>query len=86
MADARPFTTQLQAGLGMINETMGLLQLWEPGETPAQLAEKAIARGALARTTARRGKPERLESTTLSPGSGVASGFARVGVDHRRQA
>ena len=56
MADARPFTTQLQAGLGMINETMGLLRLWEPGETPARLAEKAIASGALARTTARRAR------------------------------
>ena len=40
----------------MINETMGLLRLWEPGETPARLAEKAIACGALARTTARRAR------------------------------
>lgn len=56
MADARQYTTQLQAGLGMINETIGLLRLWEPGETPARLADKAIADGALARTTARRAR------------------------------
>lgn len=56
MADAKQFTTQLQAGLGMINETMGLLRLWEPGETPARLVDKAIVDGALARTTARRAR------------------------------
>jgi hypothetical protein len=56
MPDVRPFTTQLQAGLGMIQETVGLLRLWQPGETPARLADKAIAEGALARTTARRAR------------------------------
>ena len=28
-----PYTTQLQAGLGMIPETLTLLELWEPAQT-----------------------------------------------------
>ena len=54
MVDGKPFTTQLQAGLGMINETLALLRLWEPGDTAARLSEKAIASGTFARATARR--------------------------------
>src|SRR5262245_57022043 len=54
MAGGKPFTTQLQAGLGMINETLTLLRLWERGDTAARLSDKAIARGTFARTTARR--------------------------------
>ena len=48
------YTTQLQAGLGMIPETLDLLNLWEPGIIPARLAEKAIEEGTFSRSTARR--------------------------------
>lgn len=48
------YTTQLGAGLGMIQETLLLLRLWEPGITPSQLAEQAVQTGLFSRTTARR--------------------------------
>jgi hypothetical protein len=48
------YTTQLGAGLGMIQETLNLLHLWEPGIKPAQLSEQAIKTGTFARATARR--------------------------------
>ena len=51
-----PYTTQLQAGLGMIPETLDLLRLWQPGMIPARLAEKAIQDGLFSRTTARRAR------------------------------
>src|SRR5207249_3038721 len=51
---ARPYTTQLGAGLGMVHETLSLLRLWEPGDTPAKLSEKAVAHGIFSRATARR--------------------------------
>lgn len=50
----RLYTTQLQAGLGMVNETITLLRLWTPGDTTASLAEKAISQGTFSRSTARR--------------------------------
>ena len=50
----RKYTTQLQAGLGMVNETVDLLRLWEPGMNARDLSRKAVAEGAFARTTARR--------------------------------
>ena len=31
------YTTQLQAGLGLVNETKALLELWSPGTSPSQL-------------------------------------------------
>lgn len=51
-----PYTTQLQAGLGMIPETLDLLRLWEPGMIPARLAERVIENGLFSRTTARRAR------------------------------
>jgi hypothetical protein len=56
IASGAPYTTQLQAGLGMIPETMDLLRLWEPGMIPARLAEKVIQDGLFSRTTARRAR------------------------------
>lgn len=50
----RPYTTQLQAGLGMVRETMSLLRLWKPGDTTVTLAEQAISQGVFSRSTARR--------------------------------
>lgn len=56
IASEAPYTTQLQAGLGMIPETMDLLRLWEPGMIPARLAERVIQDGLFSRTTARRAR------------------------------
>jgi hypothetical protein len=54
MPDAPAYTTQLQAGLGMINETLDLLRLVESGDTPKRLSERVINAGLFSRTTARR--------------------------------
>lgn len=56
MADTRAYTTQLQAGLGMIHESLDLLRLWEPDDTAAKLSEKAVASGVFSRSTARRAR------------------------------
>ena len=56
MATEKNYTTQLQAGLGMIPETMALLRLWEPGLIPAHLADRAVETGLFSRTTARRAR------------------------------
>ena len=56
MAEGRQFTTQLQAGLGMINETLTLLRLCEAGDTPGRLADRATSHGVFARATARRAR------------------------------
>lgn len=56
MAEGRAYTTQLQAGLGMLNETLDLLRIVEQGDTPTRLAERVIIRGLFARATARRAR------------------------------
>jgi len=48
------YTTQLQAGLGLVSETKTLLELWEPGMTSAQLQHLALESGRLPSVTARR--------------------------------
>ncbi len=48
------YTTALAKGQGAIPETLTLLQVWEPGMTAAELAAQALAKGALAKATARR--------------------------------
>jgi hypothetical protein len=50
----RYYTTQLQAGLGLLNETRQLLQVYQPGMTPAQLSEIALVSGRFPLVTARR--------------------------------
>lgn len=56
MAKDNLYTTQFQAGLGMIDETLDLLRLWEPGDNSGKLVEKAITSGVFSRTTARRAR------------------------------
>lgn len=56
MGASRQYTTQLGAGLGMIQETVDLLRLWQTGDTPKRLCEKAIAIGVFSRATARRAR------------------------------
>jgi hypothetical protein len=52
--DAAPYTTRLQAGLGLIGETKSLLELWEPGTTAASLHHAALESGRFPNVTARR--------------------------------
>ncbi len=51
---AHPYTTQLQAGLGLVHETRTLLDLWQPGMDPTELKETALASGLFPGVTARR--------------------------------
>lgn len=48
------YTTQLQAGLGLVEETKTLLSLYEPGMTVNTLHEKALQAGSIPMVTARR--------------------------------
>lgn len=54
MTDSKPYTTQLQAGLGLVNETKTLLELWAPGMTANQLHQVALESGRFPNVTARR--------------------------------
>ena len=48
------YTTQLGAGLGLIQETSVLLDLWEPNDTTSQLCDRALQSGQFPNVTARR--------------------------------
>lgn len=48
------YNIQLTAGLGLINETHCLLDLWEPGMGPTALYEAALTSGQFPNITARR--------------------------------
>jgi hypothetical protein len=50
----KPYTTQLQAGLAMLQETRDLLRIYVPGQTASQLSELALEQNVFPRTTARR--------------------------------
>lgn len=50
----RPYTTQLQAGLGMIHETTILLELWQPGMDSSRLFDAALSSGRFPNVSARR--------------------------------
>ena len=54
MAPSHPYTTQLQAGLGMIPETRALLDLWSPGMAARDLNDAALESGLFSTVTARR--------------------------------
>jgi hypothetical protein len=54
VADNKPYTTQLQAGLGLVNETKTLLDLWSPGMSANQLHQVALESGRFPTVTARR--------------------------------
>lgn len=54
MSDSKPYTTQLQAGLGLVNETKTLLDLWAPGMSANQLHQVALESGRFPNVTARR--------------------------------
>lgn len=54
MAESKQYTTQLQAGLGLVNETKMLLDLWSPGMSANQLHQVALDSGRFPTVTARR--------------------------------
>lgn len=51
---AAPYTTQLQAGLGLLPETVRLLELWKPGMTGQDLLRHALGSGHFPTMSARR--------------------------------
>lgn len=54
VTNSKPYMTQLQAGLGLVNETKTLLDLWAPGMTANQLHQVALESGRFPNVTARR--------------------------------
>lgn len=54
MMERAPYTTQLQAGLGLVNETRALFELWSPGMSASQLHDIALKSGRFPEITARR--------------------------------
>ena len=48
------YTTQLQAGLGLIPETRALLEIWRPGMSPSDLYQQALQSGQFPNVSARR--------------------------------
>jgi hypothetical protein len=54
MIDAPKYTTQLQAGLGLVSETLKLLAVWEPGMAGQDLLKAALVSGQFPTMTARR--------------------------------
>ena len=54
MSQQRYYTTQLQAGLGLLEETRQLLQVYQPGMSASQLYQAALASGRFPLVTARR--------------------------------
>ncbi|MDB3898536.1 DUF1819 family protein [Gammaproteobacteria bacterium] len=51
---AEAYTTQLQAGLGLINETNTLMSLWSPGMSSSELFQTALDSGQFPNVAARR--------------------------------
>lgn len=54
MVETKPYTTRLQAGLGLVDETRTLLDLWSPGMPAAALYQAALESGRFPTVTARR--------------------------------
>lgn len=54
MIERAPYTTQLGAGLGLVNETRALLELWTPGMSASHLHDIALKSGRFPEITARR--------------------------------
>ena len=52
--ECQPYASRLGAGLGLINETKTLLDLWSPGMSANQLHEAALESGRFPTVTARR--------------------------------
>ena len=48
MSDRKPYDTNLAMGLGLIDETKELLQVWLPGQPAVELYQKVLSSGKLA--------------------------------------
>ena len=85
MAPNGTYTTQLQAGLGMVAETLELLRIWEPGMIPSRLADRAVKEGVFSRATARRAR--NLAAEMFAPRylaqHGLAAGQLKYLTNHR---
>ncbi len=87
MSAARFYTTQLQAGLGLIEETRLLLELYEPAMSTSELSEKALASGLFPLVSARR--LHNIVSECFAPRylrtPGTAAALKRLAVSLTRQ-
>ena len=54
MSDSPLYTTQLQAGLGLVDETRALLELWHEGMSASELRTAAVEQGVIPSASARR--------------------------------
>lgn len=54
LLSTRIYTTRLQAGLGLLNETARLLELWHPGMSSQDLLRDALSTGSFPAISARR--------------------------------
>ncbi|MFM8323190.1 MAG: BrxA family protein [Chloroflexota bacterium] len=72
------YTTQLQAGLGLIDETNKLLDLWAPGMSPTELKLKALDSGVFPQLTFRRMRNIVIESFKPRYLSGEGAPAARL--------
>lgn len=54
MTQQLKYTTQLGAGLGLIEENISILKLWKPGDKAVNLIDKALESGEFPNITARR--------------------------------
>lgn len=75
------YTTQLQAGLGLIPETRTLLALWEPGMDTQRLLKLALESGQFPNVTARRLRnivTECFAPRYLAPSTDVAAHLKRL--------
>lgn len=54
MIERKRYSTRLQAGLGLVDETQALLELWQPGMSSGDLHQAALDSGRFPTVTARR--------------------------------
>lgn len=78
---AAPYTTRLQAGLGLVSESRALLALWQPGMTAGDLYRVALASGSFPNVSARRLRnivAEGFAPRFLAPGAVSAGHLKRI--------
>jgi hypothetical protein len=78
------YTTELSKGQGAVDETLTLLQVWEPGMPRDVLARKILADGALSRSTAVRTRDlvQRVFARRYLINGGAPAGNLKYLVDH----
>jgi hypothetical protein len=78
------YTTELSKGQGAVDETLSLLQMWEPGMIPDTLARKVVSEGALSRSTAVRTRDlvRRVFARRYLMNGGAAASYLKYLVNH----